>query len=124
MKNSSIWCHRLLHIRVYVVVLAFIGSFYSVTSLANDFPTHARAEYVFACMSANGQTAEILTKCSCAIDAIAEQMSYDEYVEAETVLSMRLVAGERTAMFKESAWAVDIISRFNEIQVEADVMCF
>jgi len=37
---------------------------------------------------------------------------------------MRLVAGDRTAMFKESAWAVDIVSRFNEIQVEADVQCF
>ena len=97
---------------------------FSANGVANDFPTQVRAEYVFACMSTNGQTPEILMKCSCAIDSIAANITYDEYVEAETVLSMRLVPGERTAMFKESAWAAAVISRFNEIQVDAEVSCF
>ena len=109
---------------IFMLLLVLCVMLFSEMSMANDFPTQARAEYVFACMSSNGQTSEMLTKCSCAIDAIAEQMTYKEYEEAETVLSMRLVAGDRTAMFKESAWAVDIVSRFNEIQVEADVQCF
>jgi len=106
-------------------VLFFIGLvFLSTLVQANDFPTQARAEFVFACMSANGQSSEMLSKCSCMIDDIADNMSYAEYVDAETVLSLRLAAGERTALYKESAWSVDIISRFNEIQVEADVKCF
>lgn len=97
---------------------------FSTLAKANDFPTQARAEYVFACMSTNGQTSEILAKCSCAIDAIAEDMSYDEYIEAETVLSLRLAPGDRTAMFKESAWAAGVVSKFNETQVNAEVECF
>ncbi len=112
-------------ISIYKTLSLLSGLFLLSSSImANDFPTQARAEYVFACMAANGQDQIMLAKCSCAIDAIAKHMSYDEYVEAETVISMRMLAGERTAMFKESAWAADIISRFNEIQVEAEVECF
>lgn len=117
-KNGS---SKIKRICIYLLLCIFP---LSTAAMANDFPTQARAEYVFACMSTNGQTPEILAKCSCAIDAIAEDMVYDEYVEAETVLSLRLAPGDRTAMFKESAWAADVISRFNEIQVDAEVKCF
>src|SRR5882757_4986947 len=36
----------------------------------NDYPTSARADYVFGCMKANGETQELLQKCSCSIDVI------------------------------------------------------
>lgn len=123
MGNSKIKYHKavLRHICAFMLLSVFL---HSASATANDFPTQARAEYVFACMATNGQTQEILAKCSCAIDAIANKMTFDEYVEAETVLSMRLAPGDRAAMFKESAWAADIISNFNEIQVEAEVECF
>ena len=68
--------------------------------VVNDYPTAARAEYVFACMATNGQTQDALTRCSCSIDQIASILPYDAYVEAETVLRMRLAGGERGAMFR------------------------
>ena len=37
----------------------------------NDYPTYARADYVFACMQTNGQTREALEKCACSIDEVA-----------------------------------------------------
>src|SRR5215510_13466191 len=37
----------------------------------NDYPTAARADYVFACMKTNGETRPALEKCSCSIDVIA-----------------------------------------------------
>ena len=55
---------------------------------ANDYPTSARAEYVFACMKTNGDTREALDQCSCSIDVIASLLPYDAYVTAETVASM------------------------------------
>ena len=61
--------------------------------LANDYPTEARADYVFACMAANGQTREALHKCSCSQDVLSSILPYDRYVEAETVLSMRQGVG-------------------------------
>jgi hypothetical protein len=39
----------------------------------NDYPTAARADYVFACMKTNGDTRPALEKCSCSIDVIASQ---------------------------------------------------
>ena len=68
--------------------------------LGNDYPTEARADYVFACMATNGQTRDMLGRCSCSIDVIATILPYDGYVAAETVLRMRLAPGERSAMFR------------------------
>src|SRR5260370_2731845 len=59
----------------------------------NDYPTSARADYVFGCMKANGETQEILQKCSCSIDVIASIIPYERYVTTETVLSMSQVSG-------------------------------
>ncbi len=42
----------------------------------NDYPTDARAEYVFACMATNGGTRDALERCSCSIDIIATLLPY------------------------------------------------
>ena len=55
----------------------------------NDYPTSARADYVFACMKANGETQEILQKCSCSIDVIASVIPYDRYVAADRARNLR-----------------------------------
>ena len=68
-------------------------------SAINDYPTAARADYVFACMAANGQTRDNLQRCACSIDVIASILTYDDYVAAETVLSMRQGEGERMSVF-------------------------
>jgi hypothetical protein len=91
---------------------------------ANDFPTAARAEFVFACMAANGQTQEILRKCSCAIDRIAESMTYEKYEAAETVMRMHLVPGDRVALFRNSPWATEMVDELNRAQAEATLRCF
>ena len=54
----------------------------------NDYPTSARAEYVYGCLKANGETRQAIDQCSCSIDVIASLLPYDRYVTAETVLSM------------------------------------
>ena len=56
---------------------------------ANDFPTQARVEYVLRCMDSHGgQTYEILYSCTCIIDKIADEIAYDEFVEAEVFVSV------------------------------------
>ena len=49
----------------------------------NDYPTSARADYVFACMKTNGDTRQVLEQCSCSIDVIASILPYERYVTAE-----------------------------------------
>lgn len=92
--------------------------------VVNDYPTSARAEYVFACMAANGQTQDALDRCSCSIDQIASILPYDAYVEAETVLRMRLAPGERGALFRGTPAVREIAADLRRAQAEAEILCF
>ena len=90
----------------------------------NDYPTSARADYVFGCMAANGQSRQVLDQCACSIDEIAKILPYDTYVEAETVLSMRQVGGERMAVFNSAAEASALVADLRRAQAEAEIVCF
>ena len=90
----------------------------------NDYPTVARADYVFACMASNGQSRDILEKCACSIDVIAGLLSYENYVQAETVLSMRLTGGERMAIFRTAAAANTLVAELRRAQAESEILCF
>ncbi len=91
---------------------------------ANDYPTQARAEYVFGCMAVNGQTPDALRRCSCAIDVIATILNYDAYVAAETVLAMRQTSGERSALFRDSTPANTVLADLRRVEAEAEIVCF
>ena len=92
---------------------------------ANDYPTAARAEYVFACMASNGQTREILGTCSCSIDVIASILPYDKYVQAETIARMRQgAAGEKSEMFRKVPWMKAVIDELKQAEAEAEIRCF
>lgn len=90
----------------------------------SDYSTATRAEYVFACMTANGGTQEALRRCSCAIDVIASVLPHDKYETAETVLRMRRSAGGYLGQEFRSASANDMVRDLEEAQAEAEVRCF
>jgi hypothetical protein len=90
----------------------------------NDYPTSARADYVFACMKANGETRQALEQCSCSIDIIATILPYDRYVAAETVASITQQAGQIGNMFRNTAVAQDALKELRRAQAEAQVRCF
>lgn len=89
----------------------------------NDFPTVARADYVFACMQVNGQTRDVLEKCSCSIDVIASLLPYAEYEEAETILSVRQRGGKSLGIF-EYGPAKEKVKSMKRAQVEGELRCF
>ena len=93
-------------------------------ALINDYPTFARADYVFGCMTANGQTRQAMEKCACSIDLIATILPYDKYVEAETILSVGLVGGEKVSVFNTSQSLQNIVGDLRRAQVEAEFRCF
>ena len=94
------------------------------SAAANDYPTSARAEYVFACMKTNGDTREALDQCSCSIDVIASLLPYDAYVTAETVASLNQQSGQIGAEFRGAVIARDALSRLRRAQAEGEVRCF
>ena len=90
----------------------------------NDYPTSARAEYVFGCMKANSETRQSIDQCSCSIDIIASLLPYDRYVTAETVLSMSQVRGNLGTQFRSSEQAKGALDDLRRAQAEAEVRCF
>lgn len=91
---------------------------------APDYPTEALADYVFACMATNGETREMLQRCSCSIDVIASLIPYEKYVQAETILSMIQTTGERTGIFRDPVWTQEVVADIRRAQAEAEIRCF
>ncbi len=116
--------------RMVVTVAALLGLGPATTvaqdmaERLNDYPTEARADYVFGCMAANGQDRITLGRCACSIDAIAAILPYDAYVEAETVLALQLGSGEQLSMFKTMAVATESVAHLRRAQAEAEMVCF
>ncbi len=112
-------------------LLSALSGFYLAASaipaqaqVANDYPTEARADYVFGCMAVNGQTRDALTKCSCSVDVIASILPYENYVEAETVLSISRLRSERTAVLRNAPGAKNAVVDLRRAQAEAEIRCF
>ena len=90
----------------------------------NDYPTAARADYVFGCMKANGDTRLALEHCACSIDVIATILPYERYVSAETVASINQQAGQVGSLMRNTGAARDALDELRRAQAEAQVRCF
>jgi hypothetical protein len=109
---------------VVVTILVVAAAARAKAEDLNDYPTSARADYVFGCMKANGETQELLQKCSCSIDVIASIIPYDSYVAAETILSMSQVSGPVGSEFRSTEPARLALQEFRRAQAEAEIRCF
>jgi hypothetical protein len=107
-----------------VIAVAAVCGHGAAADDLNDYPTAARADYVFACMKANGDTRQVLQQCSCSIDVIASVLPYDRYVTAETVLSVGQVQGNLGNQFRSTEQAKSALNDLRRAQAEADVRCF
>lgn len=107
-----------------VALLAGAPARAAVGAIENDYPTDARADYVFGCMAANGQTRQALQQCSCSLDVVASILPYDQYVQAETVLSMRQGVGRATIAFKGIPQFDDMVANLRRAQAEGEIRCF
>ena len=114
----------LLRSGVLVAILAIAAMARARAEDLNDYPTSARADYVFGCMKANGETQELLQKCSCSIDVIASIIPYDRYVTAETIMSMSQVTGPVGSEFRSTEPARVALQDFRRAQAEAEIRCF
>ena len=119
MRLTSVVLFMSLGVRLASAAEVAVGS-----AAINDYPTSARADYVFACMKTNGDTREALDQCSCSIDIIASLIPYDAYVTAATVASMDQASGQIGSMFRGTAIARDALARLRRAQAESEIRCF
>ena len=95
------------------------------TDCPTPYPTEVVADYVIGCMLSNGASSEVLRKCACSMDFIAESIPYDEYEKVDTLLRLQqMPGGGRNAFFKSSNWAKNAVARLREVQAESTLRCF
>lgn len=108
----------------FALALMAAGPVLAASTELNDYPTAARADYVFACMKSNGDTRQALEQCSCSVDVIASLLPYERYVTAETVLSVAQTPGRFGAEFRSTESAKAAVDDLRRAQAEAEVRCF
>lgn len=91
---------------------------------ANDFPTTARVEYVMECMKNHNSKYEYMYKCSCAIDDMAQHMSFDEFAEISTAARNKSMGGQRGAEFRDPANIKDMVKHYSAVEASANDACF
>ena len=102
-----------------------LGLLLSGGTLANDFPTQARVEFVLGCMDQQGgQSYDTLYKCVCVVDAIAAEMSYDEFAEAQVFSQLRSTPGERGGVFRDPDQAQSLVAKLNAAIEHGKAKCF
>ena len=94
-------------------------------ALANDFPTQARVEFVLGCMAEQGgQSYDNLYKCVCLIDAIAAEMTHDEFAQAQVFSQLRSTPGERGGVFRDPDQAATLVAKLAEVIERGKAQCF
>ncbi len=91
-----------------------------------SYPTLERVKFVFECMARQGgQSYTSMYGCSCLIDRIADEMSLEDYVYADTYMRLENARGERGGLFRNSSPdARGVRRRFREVLTDATKRCF
>jgi hypothetical protein len=97
----------------------------SASAGANDFPTRARVAFVLTCMQeSKAPLQESMYKCSCAIDAIADKVRYNEWVNLSTIANGITIAGEGGGVMRDIKDARKLIASYRKMQDDAKKQCF
>ena len=93
--------------------------------LAYDYPTTERVTYVESCMHDHpGGHFEMLNKCSCALDAMASEVPYDDFVAMNTMANANSIGGERGGVIRDNEPAQEQIKRYKALQTKVQKGCF
>lgn len=111
---------------LFVTAVAALGGLLQAApAAAFDYPTAERVNYVLACMRDNpGPHYEMVNKCSCAIDALARDVSLDDFVAMSTATHANSIGGERGAYIRDSEALQAQIRKFRDLQAAARKGCF
>jgi len=98
---------------------------FAATASANDFPTSQRVLYVQECMRSHpGAYYEMVNKCSCAVDAMADEVSYEDYTNMSTIVNAMTIGGERGGVMRDNETVKPQIKRYRDLQAKVQKACF
>lgn len=79
----------------------------------NDYPTQERVEYVFGCMKRyGGDNYNTMYGCVCAIDKIATQITFNDFIKVQTLSVIINTPGEKGGAFRDIEGGRESIRNF------------
>jgi hypothetical protein len=116
---------RLPHLRLTGLCLSGLLLALTQPAQANDFPTLARVLYVEECqINHPGPPYEMRSKCACALDHLASQVSHDQYDTLKTATNAMSIGGERGGALRDNPQTRPSINRLKALEAEAAQACF
>ena len=67
---------------------------------------------------------EMTNKCACALDRLAEQVSFDEYETMNTSANASTIGGERGNYIRDTEVLQTQVRRYRKLQADAKKSCF
>ena len=116
-------CHPSFRLLLSAIASATFASAASSAPPAHDYPTQARVEYVNECIANHNDSLANVYQCSCAIDRIANQLSYDDFVEALTFARYAGLPGEGGGLFRDSDRGKTLAGMFKQLEADAFKAC-
>lgn len=125
LNEANMTMQRLCHLSSICAAVGLMTFSIPVSSAppVNDYPTQARVEYVNECIGKHDDSLANVYQCSCTIDRIADQLTYDDFVEAITYARYSGLPGEGGGLFRDSDKARAIAKRFRLLESEAEREC-
>lgn len=104
---------------------AVAAALFAGASMANPYPTLETVDHVLTCMKREGgQTVDNLYACSCEIDAIAQQVKFEDFNEARTYEIYKRMPGEKGGIFRDNPRAAEIVGSLDKARDDARKRCF
>jgi hypothetical protein len=118
----------LCHMPLLFMTLGWAAAGAAAEPAAGDAPVHpyptvARVQYVNECIDKSGDPLAALYQCSCAIDRIANVLTYDDYVEQSTYAKYATLPGEGGGIFRDSPEAKKLAKSFRDLESESLRSC-
>ena len=84
--------------------MLMIGALWApLLASAHDYPTMDRVDNVLTCMAENGgQNIDNLQRCSCQVDVLMQQVSFEEFTEARTYEIYKQMPGDKGGLFRDN----------------------
>jgi hypothetical protein len=66
----------------------------------------------------------MINKCSCAVDALAAEVNYDEYTTMQTISNGMSIGGERGGAIRDVPTLQPELKKYRELQTKVKKGCF
>jgi hypothetical protein len=107
-------------------LILFALPLFGAAAWANDYPTSERVLYVEECMRDHPGPPrfEMVNKCSCALDALAKEVKYEDYMSMTTIVKAMSIGGERGGTMRDNETIKPQIKRYRALQAKVQRACF